>query len=137
MQLVNDVFDEAASERLGVNRTDQRVMDVLDRFGPLPAGRAAELARLSRPAMTTALDRLERAGYARRVPDPDDRRRVLVELTPLARERAEEIWGPFAEIGQREFSGYKLEELQAICRFLERAALVSERELERIRPREE
>jgi DNA-binding MarR family transcriptional regulator len=45
--------------------------------------------------VTAVIDRLERAGYARRVGDPKDRRRVLVELTPLARER-EVIWGPFS-----------------------------------------
>ncbi len=37
---------------------------------------------LSRAAITTLADRLEAAGYMRRLPDPTDRRRVLVEVTP-------------------------------------------------------
>ncbi len=33
---------------------------------------------------TTVLDTLERNNYIRRLPDPDDRRRVLVDITPAA-----------------------------------------------------
>ena len=31
--------------------------------------------------MTNRLDRLEKAGFVKRLPDPDDRRGVLIELT--------------------------------------------------------
>ena len=44
-------------------------------------GQLAKWAELSSGAMTNRLDRLEEAGLVRRVPDPDDRRGVLVELT--------------------------------------------------------
>jgi DNA-binding MarR family transcriptional regulator len=36
---------------------------------------------LSSGAMTNRLDRLERAGYVKRLPDPGDRRGTLVQLT--------------------------------------------------------
>jgi DNA-binding MarR family transcriptional regulator len=45
-----------------------------------PGSLAAEL-ELSTGAMTSRLDRLERESYVRRLPDPEDRRSVLVELT--------------------------------------------------------
>jgi DNA-binding MarR family transcriptional regulator len=44
-------------------------------------GQLAKWGDLSSGAMTNRLDRLEEAGLVRRVPDPDDRRGVLVELT--------------------------------------------------------
>jgi DNA-binding MarR family transcriptional regulator len=44
-------------------------------------GQLAERAELSSGAMTNRLDRLEKAGLVRRLPDPEDRRGVLVELT--------------------------------------------------------
>jgi DNA-binding MarR family transcriptional regulator len=54
----------------------------------LTAGKLAQLANLSTGAMTHRLDGLEAAGYVRRLPDPSDRRAVLVELTPPGRQ----IW---------------------------------------------
>jgi DNA-binding MarR family transcriptional regulator len=48
-------------------------------------GQLAKWAELSSGAMTNRLDRLEEAGLVRRVPDPDDRRGVLVELTDAGR----------------------------------------------------
>jgi DNA-binding MarR family transcriptional regulator len=45
------------------------------------AGELARITDLSSGTMTTRLDGLEQAGLVRRVPDPDDRRGVLVELT--------------------------------------------------------
>lgn len=43
---------------------------------------------LSSGAMTNRLDRLEEAGLVRRLPDPDDRRALLVELT----EKGHDLW---------------------------------------------
>jgi DNA-binding MarR family transcriptional regulator len=54
----------------------------------LSPGKLAQLANLSTGAMTHRLDGLEQAGYVRRLPDPSDRRGVLVELTAEGRE----IW---------------------------------------------
>lgn len=45
-------------------------------------GKLAEHLELSSGAMTNRLDRLEEAGFVKRLPDPDDRRGVKVELTP-------------------------------------------------------
>jgi len=45
-----------------------------------PGSLATEL-ELSTGAMTSRIDRLEREGYVRRMPDPEDRRSIVVELT--------------------------------------------------------
>ena len=81
-QNATDRFDQAVADALGLNRTDLRCLDILEREGSVTAGRLAQATGLTSGAMTTALDRLERAGYARRVHDASDRRRVLVEVTP-------------------------------------------------------
>jgi len=45
---------------------------------------------VSTGAMTNRLDKLERGGLIRRAPDPQDRRGVLLELTPAGEARLEE-----------------------------------------------
>lgn len=77
-------FDRAVADAVGLNLTDMACLDAISQIGPLTAGQLAQRTGLSSGAMTTAIDRLERAGYARRTEDPRDRRRVLVELTEAA-----------------------------------------------------
>jgi DNA-binding MarR family transcriptional regulator len=62
-------------------------------------GDLANDLELSSGAMTSRLDRLEEAGFVRRLPDPDDRRGVVVELT----EQGREAWDLAANVqGRRE-----------------------------------
>jgi DNA-binding MarR family transcriptional regulator len=63
-----------------------------------PGDLAADL-ELSSGAMTNRLDRLEKAGYIERLPDPSDRRGVRVQLTPTGAD----AWDRTVEIqGRRE-----------------------------------
>src|SRR6266849_3407784 len=87
-QNATDRFDQAVADTLGLNRTDMRCIDILEREGRLTAGRLADRTGLTSGAVTTVIDRLEAAGYARRVRDTGDRRRVYVEITEGARQRA-------------------------------------------------
>src|ERR671919_608798 len=92
----DSAFDNLAAERLGVNRTDLHCLNTIENAGGLTAGELARETGLTTGAVTGVIDRLERAGYARRVPDPADRRRVKVEVTPKFYARAGTIWGPMA-----------------------------------------
>ncbi|WP_434451316.1 MarR family winged helix-turn-helix transcriptional regulator [Lentzea sp. E54] len=76
------MFHTKVAEQMGVSATDEKCLDLAMRAGgPVTAGRIAELSGLSTGAVTGVIDRLERAGYVRRVRDPHDRRKVLVEVT--------------------------------------------------------
>jgi len=61
-----------------------------------PGTLAADI-ELSSGAMTSRLDRLEQLGYVRRLPAPEDRRAVVVELTTEGRE----AWDRAASIQAR------------------------------------
>src|SRR5262245_30017421 len=74
-----DRLDQLSADQFGLNRTDQRALDIVSRLGPLSATALASALGLTTGGITTVIDRLEQAGYARRRPDPVDRRRVLVE----------------------------------------------------------
>jgi DNA-binding MarR family transcriptional regulator len=69
---------QAAAAHIGINQTDLICLNTLFREGPTSAGRIATALGLTSGATTTAIDRLERAGYVHRQADPTDRRRVLV-----------------------------------------------------------
>jgi DNA-binding MarR family transcriptional regulator len=126
-----DALDQAASELFGVNRTDARCMDIVLQRSRLSAGELAMAAGLSPGAVTAALDRLERAGYARRVRDREDRRRVLIEPTEDLARLAGEIYGPLVESGSTLMDQFSDRELVMITRFLEGGAdLQLERALE-------
>ena len=132
-EAANDAFDEVAREKLGINRTDLRCLNIIDNSGPMTAGRLAELSGLTTAAVTSVLDRLELAGYARRVRDQPDRRQVMVEVTPLLAERATPIWGPLGEEARSTLSRMSAEELQALIDFYRLGIELNERHIERVR----
>jgi DNA-binding MarR family transcriptional regulator len=55
----------------------------------MAATELAETTMLTSGAMTNRIDRLETKGLVRRLHDPEDRRRVLVELTGQGLEQVE------------------------------------------------
>jgi len=132
-QNAQDEFDDTASARLGINRTDQRCLDILDLHGQMTAGQLAAESGLSTGAVTTLLDRLERVGYVQRVRDTVDRRRVLVEMTDEARARAGEIWGPIAADAGNLYARYSDAELVFLRDFLVEGRALLARHLARIR----
>jgi DNA-binding MarR family transcriptional regulator len=91
-----DLMDEAATDHLGINRSDGRCLDLLEESGPMSAGELAEKAGLSPAAITALVDRLERAGYVERRRDTGDRRRVVVEMTKAAQDATIQLYGPLA-----------------------------------------
>ena len=132
-QNAQEAFDDAAVAFLGINRSDGRALDILDQHGRLTAGQLARESGLSSGAVTTMLDRLERAGYVRRVRDEVDRRRILVELTDLARERAGQVWGPLGEQAGRWMASLDDGELQYIRDFLVTSRELLDEQLARVR----
>jgi DNA-binding MarR family transcriptional regulator len=128
-QNTSEAFDEQVAAMLGINRTDLRGLDILERRGPLSAGELAEAMHLSTGAVTTLVDRLERAGYARRVRDTRDRRRVLVELPPEMRNRAMEFYAPLFFGTARLLEGRSDRELEQMIEFLEQGTAMVEAEL--------
>src|SRR5436305_10732598 len=92
----DDACDSLAAARLGVSETDLRCLNIIENSRGLSAGELATQAGLTAGAVTGVIDRLEVAAYARRVPDPDDRRRARVEVTQAVYRGADRTWGPVA-----------------------------------------
>jgi DNA-binding MarR family transcriptional regulator len=75
------IFHQGVADVLGVHISDHKCLDLIYRFGAMPAGKLGELTGLTTGAVTGMIDRLEEAGYVRRTNDPKDRRRTIVEPT--------------------------------------------------------
>jgi DNA-binding MarR family transcriptional regulator len=131
-QTATDRFDQAVADALGLNRTDMRCLDVLEREGSVSAGRLAQATGLTSGAMTTALDRLERIGYVRRVRDASDRRRVLVELTPKAQGEAGRFYREHEVRSELAYQSYSAQQLELLLRFIREGREFNEEQAARL-----
>ena len=131
----SDAMDQAAAEFLGIHRTDSRLLDVLQMAGRMSAGELAKAGHLSPGAVTAALDRLERAGYLRRVRDENDRRRVLVELTDRMQELTRQLYGPLAASGDAMLRDLTDEHLTIMRDVMREAARLQMAQADRVRER--
>ncbi|WP_232376348.1 MarR family winged helix-turn-helix transcriptional regulator [Amycolatopsis aidingensis] len=117
------------AERIGLSATDHKALELLTHWRcPLTAGRLAELTGLSTGAVTGVIDRLERAGFVRRMRDPADRRKVLVDVLAEGRAKA----APAAELPlrltERVLAEFAPGELEVVERFLRRRLELTEAE---------
>src|SRR3569833_1561798 len=70
-------YDEAVGEVYGLGPAERLCLSFLLE-GPQTASAIARHTRLTPAAVTALIDRLEKRGFVRRRPDPDDRRKVMV-----------------------------------------------------------
>jgi DNA-binding MarR family transcriptional regulator len=127
------MFHQALANRAGVALTDLKCLDYMDRTGGATAGDLARLTGLTTGAITAAIDRLERAGLARRERCQEDRRKVIVkprrstalaELVPFYQALAREM--------EQLVSGYTTEQLATIRDFCERCIDIMRSQMEAV-----
>jgi DNA-binding MarR family transcriptional regulator len=84
-----------------------------------PAQVAAQIGT-DTAGMTRLLDRLERKGLVRRQPHPDDRRSVVIEVTPAGRSLLPRLPPIFGRVTRQLFDGFSATELEALTGMLRR-----------------
>jgi len=90
---------ELAARSQNLHPTDFACIGLLYRVGePISPKQIIEQLNLSSGSGTALLDRLEKAGYIKRLPNPDDRRSVLIEMDE---EKAAEPLRRYREIEQK------------------------------------
>jgi DNA-binding MarR family transcriptional regulator len=117
------MFHTAVAARQGLSASEEKALDLLERSGALTAGELARQTGLAPASVTGLINRLERKGFARRVPNPEDRRSVLVEVdAERLYARVAPLFGDWIRSLQELFAGYTDDQLEVILHFLTEAA---------------
>ncbi|MBU2667012.1 MarR family transcriptional regulator [Actinoplanes bogorensis] len=129
------LFQDAVARSVGLNSTDLQTVGLLMSEGPASPGDLAERIGITQGgAVTSLIDRLEKAGYVTRRRDEQDRRRVLVvadEQKVIA--DVGHIYGRVADRWNTYLSTLTDDEIAVGARILAAAAEVNREEIERLR----
>jgi DNA-binding MarR family transcriptional regulator len=107
------LFNHEVAEKIGLGPSDLQFLTLLQVHGALTPGRLAELSGLSTGTVTGVVDRLEKAGYARRDRAADDRRKVIVsldnermqkEVGPMYAQKAEQLLATLKRYDERQLA---------------------------------
>ena len=131
-QTQNAFLSNAIAERLDVTSNELEVLGTLVARGPLSAGDLAKRTGLTSGAVTRLIDRLVERGSVRRLADPEDRRRVLVEITPAALRACDPFYGPIAKEGTALLEQRTEKELEVILEYLRISYEFTKRHTERV-----
>jgi DNA-binding MarR family transcriptional regulator len=119
------IYSQAVAERLGIGSADLECLDIIALRGPTPAGAIAEAVGLTSGAITGVVDRLERAGLARRERSRQDRRVVMVRVLPAVERRVVPLFEPMEKAAASALADYSDEDLKLLLDFLRRASAAS------------
>lgn len=110
------LYHSRVAECFELGASDMKALDLVEAEGPLtPAGLADRLGFA--PASVTAMvDRLEAKGLLRRLPHPDDGRRLLIDFHPGARSMLAPVYGPFFASLHEMLTHYDDGELELMAR---------------------
>ena len=112
--------NQRIADRLGINYTDQQVLNLVDLLRDATPGALARLTGLTTGGVTLALDRLEKAGFVRRDRNPEDRRSVMIRMAPERRRQIVAQHQTANQIMAQIFSAYAERDLALILDFFAR-----------------
>jgi DNA-binding MarR family transcriptional regulator len=122
-------FQQTAAEKNCLNITDSKTLSVLMQEGAMTAGQLATRLSLTSGAVTSVLDRLEARQLVQRAADPEDRRKVIVEMNFR---KLAAIGNPYTSIGQtfaKLYETYSTEQLEFLASFFEAAIALTAAEI--------
>ena len=107
---------------LGLSAEQAHILIVLWLDGPMKVGELQRLLALSSATLTGAIDRMEKVGLVRRIPDPDDRRAFRLEPGRIDGRRRRAVEDMLEQTEERCFSALTKSERQKLFELLEKVA---------------
>ncbi|WP_207946861.1 MarR family transcriptional regulator [Actinomadura sp. 7K507] len=130
------LLHHATASKAGMNVTDAQCVHALLLDGPQTPGRLAQLMGITTGgAITAVIDRLEKAGYVRRTRDPDDRRRVIVELVEESADRFARYFEPISRLFRERLDGYTDEQIALLLDWVRQYTEAVPQVIEEVRKR--
>jgi len=133
VNLQGSFLGQSVAIRFGLSESDIETLEQLMDMGATTAGKLSEITGLTSGAVTRVIDRLEQSGYVRRIPDPTDRRRVIVEVVPDKAAAIQRTLDHFSSAGAEEIARYSEAQLNLITDFLARMEEVTRTEAATLR----
>jgi DNA-binding MarR family transcriptional regulator len=117
------LFNQKIADEVGINLRDLQVIHLLQLHGPSQPRDLARWAFVTTGGMTVVLDRLEKAGYVKREPNPADRRSCIVNLIPESLRKFANAYRSKAELLAGVASQYSDRDLRVLVSFYEQLNL--------------
>jgi len=123
-------LDQRIAATFGIPQAAATALAVIDGAGaPLTPSQVSDRVLVASATMTATLDLLEYRGWIRRVPNPGDRRSVLIEITPDGRATADQLLPGIRTVERSVLSaltpGERAQLLDLLSKILARAAEVA------------
>jgi DNA-binding MarR family transcriptional regulator len=126
------LFHHHAAAANGLGITDSKTLSALTQEGPMTAGEIAKRLGLTSGAVTNVIDRLVRVGFVRRVADPKDRRKVIVEADLANLETLGHVYDSVAHAFQKLHEQYTIEELHFLIDYFTQSVEVTKGEVAKL-----
>ncbi|MGO4613864.1 MarR family winged helix-turn-helix transcriptional regulator [Nocardia sp. 2YAB30] len=115
--------NERIAKQVGLHAQDLQALNVISLSEePMSPGDVSAATGLPPSTTTRVVDRLEQAGYLRRVASPHDRRKVTLEADPA---KMRDLRGQYTTINHNldtHSAQFTLAELETVARYLEQLA---------------
>lgn len=127
------LLHQAVADYFHISASDSRYASILREQGAMTAGELAKLSGLTTGAVTGLIDRLEAAQLVKRIPSPNDRRKVVVVASDERSAELHALFKGLADAARQFLAGYSDHELHLIVRFNTESAKIMQSEAQRLR----
>jgi MarR family transcriptional regulator, organic hydroperoxide resistance regulator len=116
----SSLYSQRVAEKLGLHPTDLQFLNLLDLLGPLTPKVLGHYSGLTSGGVSVVLNRLEKAGYIRRLANPKDGRSVVVDFAPAKRRKVKAHYARVEQQFTDLMIASPIEELETVLAFFTR-----------------
>lgn len=126
------LFHQAAAATFGLGITDMKTISTLMQEGPMTAGQLGKRLSLTTGAITNVIDRLERKAIAKRSPDKNDRRKVIVTVDQKKLEAENNVYESMGQNFEKLLATYSTEQLEFLVEFYQASIELTKHEIAKL-----